>query len=216
VWVKAWVINALAGDPYIDIRITKYNVQGEIKEKVENLKCPVDGSWLTLSIKDTLPPDVPLWKCDKCNCWWLPGNSVFDLGEAFRVKAEFTKRWRKNKPAVSLFMPVVLTVILGIGLGVIVAMIRNQQEVNISARSVVVGMPTVIFLGNSKAEIRFRTAGDLQSAMIKREKDSGWTSAYVMDEGDWKVIMVNGIKLGEKIWVSLDLQVWQLTIGQKQ
>jgi hypothetical protein len=37
-----------------------------------------------------------------------------------------------------------------------------------------------------------------------------------MSEGDWKVIEVSEVNLGEMIWVTLDQRVWQLKVGEKQ
>jgi hypothetical protein len=214
VWVKAWVINEIAGEPYNDLKISKLG--HEPLKNTDKPKCPADGEWLALSQGDTLPPDITIWECGKCKCRWLPSDSVFDLASAFRVKAEFNKRWRKTEPVTSFALPVVLTVVLALGLGVAVVSVRKQQDVNISAGSAVVGKPTVIFMGEGKAEIRFKTAGDLQTALVKRQGDSEWLPIYVLDEGAWKALRVDGINLGEKILVSLDQKVWQLTIGQKQ
>jgi hypothetical protein len=171
VWVKAWIINAMAEEPYKEIRIKRYEIRKDDKAG-EIPRCPGDGSWLSRSQEDTLPPDVPMWQCGKCKNWWLPGNSIFDLAEAFRIKAEFAKRWRKNTPATSMTLPVILTLVLAIGLGLAVATLRSQQQVNVAAQTVVTGTPAVIYLGQERAEIRFKTDGDLQTAAIKREGEN--------------------------------------------
>jgi len=214
VWVKAWVINAMAGEPYNELKIA--GLGRESVKNPDNPKCPTDNSWLVSGSGETLPPDIPMWQCGKCKCWWLPGDSVFDLADAFRIKAEFTKRWRKNSPVTSMALPVVLTVILVVGLGIAVMMVRNQQQVQVSAGTVVTQNPELVMIDNGRAEIRFKTAGDLQAALIKRDTDILWTPAYVMNEGEWKVIMADGVKPGDRIWVLLDQKVWRLTAGNKQ
>lgn len=210
--MPGWVVNAIADGK--DLRIKTQDLR-EKKQGTEKLACPVDGSILVREGGENLPSQVPAWRCRKCNWWWLPGDGVFELKRAFEVKAEYWRIWKRRGP-MNFALPVVLTIVLLIGLGAMVVAVRNSQQIGTAAASSVVGRIVVMYLGENRAEMRFRTKGELETVWYKREMDDQWQEALVLSEGEWRAIMISGVNPGEELWLSIGGKVWRLTIGQKQ
>ncbi len=214
VWTVGWVINSLAEGK--GLRIEEAKIKGGGKKMAEKYLCPDDGSSLLSGEGDGLPQVVEMWKCGKCKHWFLPGNSIFELTKAFEVKAEYRRLWKRGGPATAFVLPVVLTAVLILGLGMIVTAIQNRQQLQSVAASPVTGKISVVYLGDNRAEIRFMTSGEIEIALYKRERDDQWQEAMMLSQGQWKAIIVSGVNLREKLWLSLDGRVFRLTVGQKQ
>jgi hypothetical protein len=98
----------------------------------------------------------------------------------------------------------------------IVTAIQNRQQIESVAASPILGKISVVYLGDNRAEIRFITSGEIETALYKRERDDQWQEAMMLSQGQWKAIIVSGVNLREKLWLSLDGRVFRLTVGQKQ
>ena len=214
VWTVGWVINSLAEGK--GLRIEEVKIKNGNKKAADKYLCPEDGSLLQKGEGDGLPQVVEMWKCGKCKHWFLPGNSIFELAKAFEVKAEYRRLWKRGGPVTAFVLPVVLTVVMVLGLGMIVAVIQSRQQIQSVAASPVSGKISVVYLGDNRAEIRFMTRGEIETALYRREQDDQWQEAMMLSQGQWKAIIVSGVNLGEKLWLSLDERVFRLTVGQKQ
>jgi hypothetical protein len=209
--IQGWVINRIAEGGEL-----KIVPMGKSSGKVvpgRSLACPEDGAWLTMSSGGELPPDVPVWQCGKCKWWWVPGDNIFDVEHAFDVKREYNRRWKKGNPISGFALPVVLTMVLTIGLGVAVMAVRDQFVIQTEAVSLV-GKVVVIY-NEGKAEIRFVNKGNLGMVAYKREKDVEWQQASIVNQGEWSLIVIESVRPGEKIWLSFGQQVKQVTVGKE-
>jgi hypothetical protein len=213
VWTEGWVINEIAAGKAVDVG---YKKPGKEINEAEIPVCPTDGGRMSREEGDNFPGRVKLWRCHKCNWWWLPQNNIFDLKQAYEVKTEYQRLWNKGKKVSSLVLPVVLTVVLLLGLGGVVAAVRHSQQITTEAASAVSGRIMVMYLGDSRVQIRFMATREVDSVMYKRDTDELWEEALVLSEGDWKVIVISGVNPGERLWLSVAGQVWKLTAGQKQ
>ena len=207
--VAGWVINKLAekGELGID-RIDSKPETGDHK-----YACLTDGEKMVREESEELPVGVAIYKCEKCKNRWLPGNSVFDLAEAFKVKNEYQQRWKKRSSWIGFVLPVVLTVVLTVGLVGAVAGIGQRLGIGTRAATVV-GRVSVLYSQEGKAEVRFRSAEPVGVVSYKRERDLEWQAASVMASGDWQVVVIDGVSLGEKLWLAFGQDVRQVKIGQ--
>jgi hypothetical protein len=213
VWTESWVINSIAEGK--ELGILDEGLGKEIKPAGVQ-KCPADGNRLAREEGDDFPAEVELWRCHKCNRWWLPGGNIFRLKQAYEVKAEYRRLWSKSRRLTGLALPVVLTAVLILGLGVMVMAVGQSQQMETLASSPVIGRVTVMYLGENRVQMRFRAAREIETALYKRDADEQWSEALVLPEGDWKVILISGINPGERIWLAIEGSVWKLMVGQRQ
>lgn len=216
VWVQDRIVRMIRDEPSVGLHIRRYDLRNKKPEKNNNLTCPADGRRMSGENHDEMPPEVAVWKCHGCNWWWLPGNSVFELGEAFRIKTEYDQQWGIKKPVVKLMLPMLLLLLfVGSWLGA-VYIFRNAQELQLALRSPIEGKISVIYLGENKAELKFKARTEIQSAMIRRYNDMDWSPVNIVSEGNFRAIWVDKVQSGEKLWLSLDQYVWRLAVGEKQ
>ncbi len=207
--VQGWVINKIAEGG--ELKITRMAKSSGNAVPGRRLACPEDGNPLVLAADGEMPPDVPVWKCEKCKWWWIPGDNIFEVKHAFDVKREYNKRWKKGNPISGFALPVVLTMVLTIGLGAAVMVVRDQFVISTEAVSLVGRV--MVGYSDGKAEVRFVNKGELGMVAYKRVGDEDWQQARVVNQGEWSLIVIEGVQPGEKIWLSFGQQVKQVTVG---
>lgn len=210
--IPGWVINKIAEGN--ELKITPIGRSAESSVPGKSVLCPEDGTPMNIANETELPPDVYVWQCSKCKWWWVPGDNIFDIKQAFEVKREYMRRWKKKNPITSFALPVVLTMLLTVGLSVGVLAIRDR--VGVTSQAAGVSKVVVSYQDGGKAEVRFRTNGDVGVVAYKRESDAEWITATVVTQGDWRMIEVADVKMGEVIWLSFGQEVKRVTVGQKQ
>jgi hypothetical protein len=176
--------------------------------------CPEDGGRLALAEGDNLPGKVELWKCEKCKKWWMPGNAIFDLAGAFAIKKEYLKTWKKKNNLSAYALPVVLTLVLVLGLGMILRQVRLRQMW--LTQAAVVQSTTVRYLGDGRAEIKLVVNGDLGVVEFRPEGEAEWRSAAVVSQGEWQVAVISGVAPGQKFLLRWNGGVVQMTVGQQE
>lgn len=124
VWMAAWAVNRIAGGEKIVIR----------RERKQILvgggnRCPTDE--VSLSTPEDLPYGINAWQCQKCKWWWLAGDEVFRLAEAFAKKRLALAR---NRRPVAFALPALAAlVILLAGLAVALQLVQMRQQVGVPA-----------------------------------------------------------------------------------
>lgn len=207
--IQGWVINRIAEGG--ELKIVPLAKSSGSPVPGRRLACPEDGNWLVLSSDGEMPPDVAAWKCEKCKWWWIPGDNIFDIKHAFDVKREYNQRWKKGNPISGFALPVVLTMVLTTGLGAAVMVVRDQFVISTEAVSLVGRV--MVGYNDGKAEVRFVNKGELGMVAYKRSEDEEWQQARVVNQGEWSLIVIDGVKPGEKIWLSFGQQIKQVTVG---
>lgn len=208
--VDGWVINAIAGGK--PLKITEMENR-KIVIKNETW-CPEDGMGMFRGGGDNLPDEVEIWKCEKCKKWWLPGNSIFELARAFGVRKEYLHTWGKKRDLSVFALPVVLTIVLLLGLGMILNQVRLRQLWQTQAA--VVRSTNVRYLGNGQAEVKLSVSGDLGVVEFRLEGEDIWQPAPVVSQGEWQVAVVNGVVPGDKFLLRWNKGVVLLTVGQQE
>jgi len=209
--MAGWVINRIAEGE--ELKVVPTGKAGGKTAPGRSLACPEDGGWMVESSGGELPPDVPVWQCGKCKWWWVPGDNVFDLKHAFEVKREYNQRWRKGSPITGFALPVVLTMILTIGLGMAVMSVRDRTLIQTQAESNI--EQVVVIYSNGKAEVRFISKGDPGVVAYKRQTDTEWIQVSPVKIAEWSRFEVDGVTPGEKIWVSFGVEIRQMTVGKE-
>jgi len=207
-WVEGWVINSLAEGK--EIKINSYQ-EAEIFGEGE-VRCPEDASKMGIGGGNDLPEGVNAWKCEKCKKWWLPGNSIFDLAAAFAVKKEYLKTWKRRSDTSVYALPVILTLVMVFGMGVILRQIHLRQLWQTQAA--IVRNSTVRYLGESKAEIKMLVSGDLGVVEYRLEGEPDWEQAPVVSQGEWQVAVIEGIQPGQKFLLKWNRGIVQMQVGE--
>lgn len=212
VWVEGWVINSMAEGK--ELRITRYDIRDTIKD-VGQLICPEDGSKLGLgSGGGTLPEGIVMYKCYKCRKWWLPGEAIFELADAFAVRKEYMKSWKKKSDLSVFTLPVILTAVLILGLGMIIRQVQLRQM--LLTQAAVVRSTDVRYLGEGRAEVKMMVNGDLGVVEYRLEGEREWQQAATVSQGQWQVAVITGVTPGQKFLLRWNRGVVQLRVGEQQ
>lgn len=210
-WVEGWVINKIAENGELKIE------SGEFKKDnthTGELRCPEDTSLLGIGGGGELPEGIAMYRCEKCKKWWLPDNSIFDLAAAFAVKKEYQKTWRKKSDFSAYTLPVVLTAVLVLGLGMILRQVQLRQMW--LTQAAVVKNTDVRYLGDGRAEIKLLVSGDLGVVEYRLQGADLWLPAPVVSQGEWQVAVISGVLPGEKFLLRWNKGVVQMTVGEAQ
>ena len=97
-------------------------------------KCPKDGSLLISGVSQVLPEAIKSRKCEACNWWWMPGDSLFDYRAAMAARHSYFKWWGKSSDMLSAFLPVLLVVIIAVSIAYGVKIIQQSTHLEIFAK----------------------------------------------------------------------------------
>ncbi len=211
--LQGWVINQVAEGN--EIKIPRISSEGVMTASGGSLRCPEDGSWLSTSKDADMPEGLGAWRCEKCNWWWLPGNNLFELADAFGIKREYMKKWHRREMVGSLVLPVIFSVVGILILGLGMYAVRLKTDSTMSRAAALTGKLFVYYV-DGRAEIHFRSGENLQGVSFKRDGDTEWQAAVVVKKGEWQVLVIDGVSGGDKIWLSLGGEVRQITVGKNQ
>lgn len=209
-WIEGWVINKIAEGGRLTIEDRKLKTE---YRHIKELLCPEDGAKMVRGLGD-LPDDIVMWKCDKCRKWWLPGETIFSVKQAFDVWREYQRLWKKRSGFTSFALPVVLTLVLVLGLGMVIREVGRRQT--LTTLAAVVEKSEVRYLGSGRVEVRLLVFGDLGQVEYRRFGERTWRTAPVVATGGWQVAMVEGVEPGEKFLIRWNGATVQLTVGQAQ
>ena len=211
-WTEGWVINKIAEGGELKIEDRKSKTEGGKKGE---LHCPEDGKTLGLgSGGGEMPEGVEVYKCEKCRKWWLPGNTIFDLAKAFAIKKDYLRAWKRKSDLSVYTLPVVLTAVLVLGMGMILRQVQLRQMM--LTQAAVVKNTTVRYLGNGKAEIKLLVSGDLGVVEYRPEGEAGWRQAAAVSQGEWQVAVIDNVRPGQKFLLRWNRGIVQMTVGQSQ
>lgn len=208
--VMGWVINKISEDGLLKISPMKVNMFNESSGNMP--VCPEDKLVMVGQSGEELPPEVPVWKCGKCGWWWLPGDTVFELGAAYDVKREYAKRWKKPSPFKTFAMPVVLSVLLFAGLAVGNRVVRRNNL----TRSLDTGVEqlSVRYKAGGRAEVKFTSRVEVGTIVYRIQDDQQWQMAAVVKQGEMSVVELDGVSPGDIVWLSIGQEVRKVTVGE--
>lgn len=210
-WVEGWVINAMAEGK--ETKITKYEIRDK-RYDLDKFNCPGDGSNMVKFESEEMPVGVNIFRCEKCKKMWIPGDEIFNLAKAFEIKRNYQNIWKKKGDLRNFALPIVLTLVLVAGLGMVNRQVGNRQlwmteAVNISKTE-------LRFLGDGKVEIKLITKDDLGQIEYRLNGSEIWLTAPVVTQGEQKVAIAEGLKPGDKFLIKVNGKIFQVTVGKSE
>ncbi len=165
----------------------------EVKADVEKYiqktnKCPMDGAPLIAQSGDGMPENVAAFKCTHCGWWWFPGGNLVQFKKAYDAKKNYLSFWKKKGQEMLVALPVLMTLVLMVGLGIGVSNIAKQQNARVSAGTQTHGF-VATYQGGGRAEVRFLSDKVLQYVMFKQIEDEVWGPVEVKIEGEGKYLI---------------------------
>lgn len=210
--VEGWMINAMAEGKKLIADSKEFVVHGN--EKKIELACPGDGGKLVKTESEELPTEVEMYKCDKCKKWWLPLNAIFDLEKAFEVRREYQQMWKKKQTISSFALPIVLTLVLVTGLGMVLRQVGLRQMW--MSEAAIIQKSEIRYVGAGRVEIRLLVKGDLGQVEYRRPGESEWKTAPVVTQGEWRVAVAEGLNPNDKFLLKWNGKIVQVTVGKQE
>jgi len=99
--------------------------------------CPLDKTYLTRYMGESIPEDVTVYRCIRCGKWWWPGDSLFRYKPAAEAKLRYYKLWGLKGDLQTLAIPILVLIILLCGLYVGVNLVAVFPEVIARAREII-------------------------------------------------------------------------------
>lgn len=210
--IEGWVINAMAEGKKLVANSKEFIVHSQARKQEFN--CPADEGKLMRSESEELPSEVEMWKCEKCKKWWLPGNSIFDLEKAFEVRQEYQQMWKKKRTINSFALPIVLTLVLAVGLGMVIRQVGLRQMW--MSEAAIIQRSEIRYVGAGRVEIRLLVKGDLGQVEYRKPGESEWKTAPVVTQGEWRVAVAEGLKPNDKFLLKWNGKIVQVTVGKQE
>lgn len=108
------------------------------KEDMPEYACPKDRTRLARFNAESVPPDVYIFRCDKCRGNWFPRGSLFEFKQAQNSKLDYFKRWKIPLHSIyAVLLPVLVLVILGTGFWVTFFGIKQTQQTQTQAKDLI-------------------------------------------------------------------------------
>ncbi len=142
--------------------------------------CPRDRQTLKILQSESVPSDLGIYQCSKCNGDFFPYGVLFKFKAAQEAKINYFKTW--NIPLTSVFnilLPVLVVVILGGGLVAGLYSIQQRQQQYIRAQDLI-SKPLILPLESGSVLISFTS----QKPLITQIK-------YWPKSGEFKEVWVS-------------------------
>lgn len=119
--------------------------------------CPRDRTVLSLFTAESIPRDMTVYRCSKCQGMWFPKESLFKLKAAQEVKLAYFKQWRIPLHSIyAILLPLLVIVILGGSL--FATLVGVQKDTDLRSRaSDILSQPLVIAPVGGEVIISFST-----------------------------------------------------------
>ncbi|KKU64114.1 MAG: hypothetical protein UX87_C0012G0003 [Candidatus Amesbacteria bacterium GW2011_GWA1_47_16] len=203
-WMQGWVINRVSTG---QMKTLEKNSNSVTTPAVR--KCPVDGTEMSKPREgESFPAQLGLVKCPQCNMWWVPGNDLFELAQAYKAKKDYQMFWNKPAEWTAWAMPVVTVLLLTLGVAGGVYMVRYRQQAGIiTADSGIISFAAV-YTGQGQATVSFKSQQEVKFIEYRQENAVEWLPAPVILTGKLYITRLSGlteggsyeIRIGDKIF----------------
>ncbi|HBC72926.1 MAG: hypothetical protein UX91_C0011G0008 [Candidatus Amesbacteria bacterium GW2011_GWB1_47_19] len=191
-WVQGWVVNRVAEE---GVR-TKLEPKKAGKAEVLVRNCPTDGTGLFKPEGgEAFPPEAGVYKCHHCNWWWVAGDDLFALDEAYKARRTYFRLWQKKQNWATWALPVVSVLVLAIGLAGGVYLNQYRARVGVGAGADIRDF-TAVYLEQGEAKVSFRSSTETLSVEYRLKNDTGgWAMAETtLDNGVYTSRLLGIIK----------------------
>lgn len=190
-WMQSWVVNKVVMEDMSQWSRLGMTAGSDLKTN----KCPADGEDLSGVDPTQIPERVRASKCDKCSWWWFPGDNLFDFKVAQVARVNYFKWWGKPGELARLAMPAVMVVLLTVGLGVGLTVIRSQTGLMVPA-AVEASDVRIEKIAGGTAVISFRAARYTGQVEYALKGTSVWKQVKTtLQEGKY-LVRIEGLELG--------------------
>jgi len=194
-WVQGWVVNKVAEEGIkADYKpLKKSRMEGTTRN------CPTDNVVLMKPEGgEQFPPEVGVYKCKDCHWWWVAGDDMFTLDEAFKARRSYFQMWKQKQNWATWALPVVAVLVLAIGLAGVVQVTRMGTQWGLRAGSTVRNY-TAIYSGSGVAIVSFQTNEKITSIEFMKVGMPGWDAMGVEELGGGKYqVRLEGLEEGQE------------------
>lgn len=125
--------------------------------------CPRDRTQLAPFSGESVPRDLLLFHCSKCNGIWFPENTLVNFKSAQSAKVNYFKQWNIPLHTVyAVLLPILFIAVLGIGLGISLIGVNQNTENRTSAKEMI--SKPMVLVSDEGVTITFTTQ---QAVMTK-------------------------------------------------
>lgn len=207
-WVAPWVVNRVAEGETVTISPREV-ARGGLQ--MGTATCPEDQVKLVAVSTEQVPYDLRVLKCDKCGWWWFPGNDLFLFQDAYEVKRNYYRMWRKPE-LLKWVLPALAVLVLVVGLSGGVALVKNSSQTTIGA-SVGVTQFSVTYLGESRELVAFKTERIIETVEQRKVGELNWEQVPVKWQGGEYVVRLTNLEYGAEYEVRILGKIYTFTVG---
>jgi len=190
-WMQSWVVNKVVMEDMSQWSRLGTAPGGDLKTN----KCPADGDDLSGVDPIQIPERVRASKCDKCGWWWFPGDNLFDFKVAQVARVNYFKWWGKPGEMAKLVLPAVMVMLLTVGLGVGLTVVRSQTGWAVPAM-VEVKEVKIDRIAGGTAVISFRAAKFTGPAEYAPKGSTVWQQVKTTFQEGKYIVRIEGLELG--------------------
>ncbi len=210
-WTQSWVVNRMPANAMnqwspvsVDTAMLSFGTT----------TCPTDGDKLTRFVGESVPPDVPISRCDKCGWWWFSTDSLFRYKPAQDAKINYFKLWGKTADLAALVLPVLVVTVMIAGLGVGVGLIRDRQQTQISAGAEVRAF-SAIYVGSGRAVVSFVASVDLGYVEYRQLGEAEYRTVVAAKEEGGYLVDLEGLTEGATYEVKISDKVFEFEVVKR-
>ena len=206
-WVMGWVVNRVA--------------EGGVKKGLVPLKsgrresltrnCPTDQTALFKPEGgEAFPPGAAVFKCPHCSWWWVGGDDLFSVDEAYKARRTFFRLWQRKPDWATWALPVVAVVVLIAGLAGGVNLVRYQTRVGVGAGAGVRQF-TAVYVGQGEARGSFKSGEEIKGVEYQQAGETDWAVAETTVEKGVYTARLMGLSEGEEYTVRVEGKEYRFT-----
>lgn len=141
--------------------------------------CPRDRNIMTVFRGESVPYDLAIFRCGKCNGFWFPYKGLFKFKSAQASKISYTKNWKIPLPSIySVALPLLLLLVLGTGLVAVLSGVDKNTDLRTRAQ-MSVSKPLVIHPDANSVILSFNTEKAVISKIKYWQRPNSKTESWV-------------------------------------